>query len=150
MSAPVLRANSELVAQAWLAGVPGLSGQMVATTLPEDNSTWAASGFVTLAVVGGNPAMYTPSRGPVLQVDAWAVSPSSNKPPWGKAANLGELITAACQSAGAERVVTLPGSFPRARVLSTYMVTEFRRAYGDQGDYARYTANLMVKWVDLS
>lgn len=150
MSAPVLRANSELVAQAWLAGVSGLSGQMVASTLPQDTSKWADSGFVTVHVVGGTPGLYLPVRSPVVQVDCWAVSPSSNKPPWGKAANLAELIDVGCRAQNSERRVTLPGNFPEARVLAAYLVTEPRRMYGDAADYAHYMFDLALNWADLS
>src|SRR5207248_6955555 len=43
----LLRATPELVAEAWLKTVVG---DRVATTLPKDNATWAASGFCTLVV----------------------------------------------------------------------------------------------------
>ena len=64
MSAPVLRANTDLVAQAWLAGVPGLDGAMVASTLPSDVTGWAVSGFVQVTTVGGSPDAYVPMREP--------------------------------------------------------------------------------------
>lgn len=43
-----LRSNSELVAISWRGDVTGLTPSMVAATIPKDNSSWAASGFVTV------------------------------------------------------------------------------------------------------
>lgn len=146
----LLRANTELVAVAWLQGVQGLSNAMVATTLPKDNASWTSTGFVTARTTGGQPGVHVPLRSPVVTVDTWAISPSSDKPPWGKANYLAELIDQGCRSGHAQRAVTLPVNYPGARVLSAYLLSEPRRAYGDQGDYARYTADLAVHWVDLS
>lgn len=52
-----LRATPELVAEAWLKAVVG---DRVSTSLPKDNTSWAASGFVTLTTVGGTPNAYVP------------------------------------------------------------------------------------------
>jgi hypothetical protein len=145
-----LRANTELVAAAWLAGVTGLSSGMVASTLPQDNSSWAASGFVTVRTVGGTPGMYVPLRAPVVSVDTWAVNLNSDKPPWGKANYLAELIDAGCRASNVSRDLTLLSGYPGARVLSAYLLSEPRRAYGDQGDYAHYVMDLALHWVDLS
>lgn len=145
-----LRANTELVAVAWIGGVEGLTPGMVNVTLPKDNTGWAASGFVTVRAVGGSPGLYAPLRSPVCVCDCWAVSPNSAKPPWGLANHLAELIVAGCLATNAERTVTLPDSYPGARVLSAYPVSEPRRAYGDQGDYAHYVLDLALHWIDLS
>lgn len=144
-----LRANTELVTIAWLGGVTGLSAGMVAATLPKDNTSWAVSGFVTVRTVGGAPGMYVPLRAPVVMVDTWAVSPSSGKPPWFKANALAELVDAGCRAADVQRTLTLPVNYPQARVLGAFLLSEPRRAYGDQGDYARYTADLALRWVEL-
>lgn len=148
--ATVLRANTELVAVAWLRGVAGLSSSMVATTLPTDNSSWAASGFVTVRAVGGAPGIYVPLRSPVVTVDAWGVNPGSSKPPWFQAAALLEAVDLGCRAADVSRELTLPSGYPGARVLTAYLLSEPRRAYGDQGDYAHYIADLALHWVDLS
>jgi hypothetical protein len=145
-----LRANTELVAMAWLGGVTGLTSAMVATQLPKDNSSWAASGFVAVRTVGGAPGIHVPLRQPVVMVDTWAVNPNSGKPPWFQANALAELIDAGCRAATAARTVTLPTNYGQARVHSAYLVSEPRRAYGDQGDYARYTTDLPLNWTDLS
>lgn len=143
----LLRASTELVGVSWLSGVTGLTAGMVATQLPRDNTTWAASGFVTVVTSGGSPGIYTPLRSPVVTVNTWAANPSSNKAPWGQANNLAELIDLGCRAANAQRVLTLPGSFPQARVLTAYLVTEPRRSYLDEGDYARYIFDLSLNWT---
>ena len=142
-----LRPTTELVAVAWIGGIQGLSPGMVATQLPKDNTTWAASGFVTVRTVGGAPGMYVPLRQPVVAVDAWAVNPTSNKPPWFQANGLMELIDQGCRVSNAGRWLTLPGLYLQARVATAYWVTEPQRVYTDQGGYARYTANLALNWV---
>jgi hypothetical protein len=143
-----LRATTELVAIAWLKGVVG---DIVATTLPADNSTWAASGFVVVATVGGSANRYVPLRSPVVSVDCWAVSPESNKPPWNKAAYLAELIQAACyDSQGTPRLLTLPTGYPQARVLSAYSEYEPRRVPDDEASYARFNLGLTFNWVEVA
>jgi hypothetical protein len=143
-----LRANTELVAVAWLGGVTGLTPGMVAATLPADNTSWAASGFVTVRTVGGSPGTHVPMRQPVVTVDTWATKPGSTKPPWYQANQLAELIDAGCRVPG--RTVVLPAGYGTVRVHSTYLVSEPRRAYGDAGDYAHYIADMVVNWVDLT
>ncbi|WP_297699638.1 hypothetical protein [Mycobacterium sp.] len=146
----ILRANTELVAMAWLAGVTGLTSDMVAAVLPKDTTAWAATGFVTVRAVGGAPGIHVPMRQPVVTVDTWAVRPGSAKPPWFLANHLAELVDVGCRAVDASRTVTLPTNYGTARVHSAYLVSEPRRAYGDQGDYARYTTDLALNWVDLS
>jgi len=145
-----LRANTELVAAVWLRGVSGLTSSMVATQLPKDNSTWAASGFVTVRTVGGSPGLYVPLRSPVVTVDTWSVSAGSAKPPWFQANYLAELIDAGCRADDVQRALTLPTGYPSARVLSAYLLAEPRRAYGDQGDYGHYVFDLALHWTEIT
>lgn len=146
-----LRATPELVAIAWLKGIVG---DRVSTTLPRSsasNSTWAASGFVTVATVGGVPDMYVPMRNPALSVDCWATNPESNKPPWGKASWLADLILAGClDHEGTPRLLTLPGAYPQARVLSAHPVYEPRRVPDDEASYARMNLGLLFHWVEVA
>src|SRR3546814_20981463 len=79
----------------WIKSITGIPANSVGTTLPADNSTWEASGFIQVQMASGNPDLYLPMNQPVLQVDCWAAKPNSEKPPWGKANNLAELIKAA-------------------------------------------------------
>lgn len=140
-----LRANTDLVVVAWLLTCPGITSGMAATQLPADDTSWASTGFVTATTNGGSPNDYYAARVPVVQVDTWGVSPGSNKPPWGLANNLAETVLAATYAAG--RTVTLPNSYPPARVLSVWPITEPRRVYDDAGDYARYSMVLAFTWV---
>jgi hypothetical protein len=144
----LLRATPELVAEAWLKTVVG---DRVATTLPKDNSSWAASGFCTLVVAGGTPNMYVPLREPVIGVDCWANSPSSQKPPWNIAAALAEAIQAACYDhPGIPQAVTLPAGYPAVQVRSAYCTGEPRRIPDDPSSYARYSIpGLAIAWVEV-
>lgn len=143
-----LRATPELVATAWLKTVVG---DRVATTLPKDNATWAASGFCTLVTAGGTPNMYVPLRDPAIGVDCWAVNPQSQKPPWNKAAVLAEAIQGACYDHPAiSQTVTLPAGYPTARVLSAYTTGESRRIHDDASSYARYSIpGLVIAWTEV-
>lgn len=145
--------NSELVFEAWLKGIDGVPPNGVGTTLPGDNTTWAASGFVQYSVVGGSPGVYVPEREPVFTVDCWAVRLNSAKPPWGMANNLAETIVEACYQGVDEtiptaRVVTISRSgYEQARVQSAYPLTEPRRMPGDEARFARYQFDLALFWV---
>ena len=143
-----LRPTPELVATAWLKTVVG---DRVATTLPKDNATWAASGFCTLVVAGGTPNLYVPLREPAVGVDCWANNPQSQKPPWNKAAALAEAIQAACYDHPAiPQVLTLPTGYPAARVLSAYTTGEHRRVHDDASSYARYSIpGLVIAWTEV-
>jgi hypothetical protein len=143
----VLSATTEQVAIAWLKGIVG---DRVATMLPKDNTSWAASGFCVTSTVGGAANQYMPLREPVVAVDCWAVNPDSQKPPWGKAADLAEQIQAGCYTnTTIPRLLTLPGQYSRARVLSAYTVSEPRRVPDDASSYARYTLSLALHWTEV-
>lgn len=146
-----LHANTELVAVAWLAGIDGIDSDQVATMLPDDNTTWAASGFVqVVGVVGGSPAVDYALAQPVVQVDLWAVNPSSSKPPWGKASHLGELIRYGCHDeAGKRDLAPVKTGYGNVRVEEVNLETEPRRVPADEGSYARYTCELSIKWTEI-
>lgn len=152
----ILRANTDLVAMTWLGGVTGLSPSTVASRLPTDNSTWAASGFVTVRTVGGAGVIDHPLRRPVVTVDCWACVVNSSKPPIRKAFHLAETAYAAmipktdAAIRAIQRILTLPGSYPQARVLSAIPRSEPRLAYGDQGGYGHVTFDAEFDWIELS
>ncbi|MET9517417.1 hypothetical protein [Streptomyces sp. NPDC002994] len=145
------RANSELVAVAWLQGATGMEAGQVATTLPTDVSAWEANGFVQVGpAVGGAPQLHYALREPVVQVDFYAVNPASGKPPWGKAASLAELAVAATyDEARMQRTLTLPAGYPQARVMTAHFISEPRRLPGDDSSYARFQADLAFHWITL-
>lgn len=155
-----LEPNDELVAIAWLSTIPGLSKEIVATTLPPPvlkgkagPAPWVQTGFVTVSVVGGSPDVYNPINRPVLQVDCWATKPGSGKPPWWLAAGLASAIRRACwERLNVSRPLALsagPEIYPSAIVRVATLVTAFRRLYADQADYARYQADLQLDWIKV-
>jgi len=147
MTGTLLHATTELVTQAWLKTVVG---DIVATKLPRDNSSWAASGFVTLATTGGNSGLYVPLRSPVVSFDCWAVHPGSGRPPWNRATALAERIVAAClDPAATPATVTLPSGYAPARVLTAFPAYEPRRVPDDPGSYARISLGLTVNWIEV-
>ncbi|WP_152626484.1 hypothetical protein [Streptacidiphilus carbonis] len=159
MSTPAvpLEANDENVAAAWLASITGLSADMVGTVLPPDVNadgsvaSWIETGFVTVAVVGGNPDPMLPVSRPVVQVDCWATTPGSNKPPWNQALALSRaVLRATWDRYRIPRPLTpvVNGvAYPLAVVQSATVATAFRRMYDDQADYARVTGDVQLSWV---
>lgn len=141
-----LRPNSDLVVATWLGGLAGLNSQMVVSTLPQDNTTAAASGLVQYTVVGGSPNVYLPQNAPVVRIDCWALNAGSVRPPWGKANQLAEIVKANSYLAP-PRLVTLPSGYTGARILSIVPLSEPRRVLGDPGNFARYTMDLRLFWV---
>lgn len=163
MAAPALlplRPNSELVAVAWIASLDNFTPQMVATTLPADVTSggqpaaWVQTGFVTVAVVGGNSDPLLPVKRPVMQVDCWATVPGSSRPPWGQAAALAEAIRYGCwDRVRTPRPLTITANsvtYPSAVVQSAYFLTEPRRMYSDAADYAHYSVDLALSWVTVN
>ena len=60
--------NTELVAVSWIKGIPGIPVSSVSTTLPSDNTTWSASGFIQVPfVVGGSPDIFLAEQGAAEQ-----------------------------------------------------------------------------------
>lgn len=145
------KANTELVAVAWLSSATGIEAGQVATTLPSDTAAWETNGFVhVVGTVGGSPQLDYALREPVVQVDAYAVNPGSGKPPWGKAASLMELLVAATyDEAGLQRVLTLRPGYPQARVLTAHFMSEPRRMPNDESSFARFQADLVLHWITL-
>lgn len=146
-----LRPNTELVAIAWIASVPGLSSDMVATTLP-DPGAWSRDGFVTVTGGVGTTALDVPARSPVIQIDCYAVRQSSGKPPWGRVDLLCEHIIAETRErdrAVRDLAITAgPVTYPPARVSGVRALTEPRRAYGDPADWAHKLFDLQLTWVE--
>lgn len=142
--------NTDLVAVEWLRGVANVDSSSVGTSLPTDNSSWAASGFLEVSTVGGTPNRDLPLAQPVVRIDAWASNASSKRPPWGKANNLIEAVRAATyDEATIQRALDLPQGYPTTRVLSAYLVSEPRRIEDDPSAYARYTADMQLYWVAI-
>jgi hypothetical protein len=123
----------------------------VATELPRDTSTWSASGFTTVAAAGGDAPAYVPMRMPVMGVQTVGVAPTSGKPPWNLASQLAEAIVAATlDHRTVPRRVTMPSNlYAPAFVRSVRCLTEPRRVPSDPGDFARFTLDLALDWVEV-
>jgi hypothetical protein len=152
---PNLLPTSELVAVAWLsANVSGVTGSMVATTLPRDTSAWAAKGFVQAqAAAGRTPDVDLPRRLPVIQVDLWGVNPDGKNPPWNLANQLAEQVRAATEAVGTawrgKSLAMLKTGYDPARVWAVYLLTEPTRVVGDPSGYARFTLDLAIDWAPV-
>jgi hypothetical protein len=150
------RPVSDLVVQAWLATVPGLSASMIGAALPAPNTNgsigWSTTGFVQSTIVSGQVEDPTGRRTTLVQIDCWATGlPTSRKPPWGKANQLAEhIIEAARAGTGQEQYVDVGAAgtdYDRARILTVLAADEPRRVPGDQGGYARFMHHLTITWV---
>lgn len=146
-------ATTELVAVTWLATISGITAAMVGTQLPEPAAdgtvSWASTGFVQVMPVGGSPGMYVPLSSPVVQIDCWATQSNSDLPPRAKANALAMAVWwAAQQNTGIETVLALRTGYAGARVMSAYLLGEPRPIYGDPSDYARYTMNVAMNWIE--
>lgn len=141
--------SNEQVAVAWLKAAVSELGSRVATELPQDNTTWGASGFTTVEAIGGTPDSETGWERPVVSVDFWAATPESGKPPWGLAASLATAVKTAVRSHGtvARTLTGFPSAFTDAAVKTVTVRTEPRRVRGDAADYAHYTMDLEIWWV---
>jgi len=158
MPLPLL-VNDEQAAAAWIGSIPGFTPAMVAPQLPPDANTdgspaaWLTTGFITVSVAGGSPDPAVDVRKPVIQADCWAATPGSNFPPWPDAAILAEQIRFAChnrQTIHRPLMITQAGVvYPGAIVLGAWVMTEPRRVYDDAGDYARYSMDIQMHWVQV-
>lgn len=144
-----LHPTNELVGVAWLKAITGL-GDLVATEVPTDQSTWAASGFTQVTAIGGTPHAELPIAMPVLSLDMWAVNPDSGKLPWNKANQLAEHVRAAVHEHSAiRRRVTTPTAYADAVVMEAQLLNEPRRIRDDAADFAHFTADLQLWWFEV-
>lgn len=139
--------TNELVAIHWAKTLGGLPSQQIGTTLPADNSTWAASGFVQVGLAAGRPGMYLPVNEPVIQWTCWAHTPDSGKPPWRRANRLAEILKAATYEPSNYKVVSTPAAYEDARVMEAHPLTEPRRVTGDDARFAGFTLDMQLYWV---
>ena len=155
------RPTAELVAVSWIATIPGIGPDIVATQVPPDANkdgtpaAWVArgQGFVQVIAIGGNPDPLLPVHRTVFQVDTWAAKPGSNKPPWEIANVLAETIVFATW----DRVtlsrrldIRVKGEpYPPAVVQGARVLTDPRRTWGDTGAYAHYSMDLQLQWMSL-
>lgn len=147
--AVTLRPTAELVAQAWLATIPGITSSMVATVLPAKSPSWATTGFLVAATAGGNSEMYVPVHRSLVQVDAVCFTADSARPPWGRVDQLAQTVADACYGDtgdGAQLTLTAGPSTGAARLLGAWLATEPQRLYGDDASLARKRLDVMLAW----
>jgi len=156
------RANSELAAIAWLKTVPGLPVNQIGTTLPQDQTTWAETGFIQPIVVGkGSSSKYYGYRSPVVMVHCWAVNPAKQTPPWWKADDLAETIFEHLlkEENGFENHDLPRPGYRKIRVLQAWVIEEPKRipwgfpsgqgSFVDPGNAAHYTLSYQMAWAEL-
>lgn len=145
------RAPSELVVVAWIATIPGITTDIVATTLPTDNTSWSDTGFITVGPeFGGNPMVHVPMRRPVMQIDTWGVNPNVMTPNWAQASDLAELIVGACEdNLSLNAPLDVRTDYNQARVTGAFPVTEPRRVRNDDANYARFQLDVEVHWIEI-
>lgn len=137
--------SDELVLINWLKTLSGLPTSSIATTLPGDTTSWAASGFVTVLGVGGGSEVYIPVHNPVVTVDTWATVPNSNRPPWVLASKLVELIVHRTYQHTPD-VISMPSGYADVYLHSVYPVSRPRRIPSDQAGFARISVDVQLQW----
>lgn len=146
------RATSEGVAVAWARTLP-LPG--VSTSLP-DLSTWPVlagtlRGFVTVDAIVGGARRDTGLRMPVVSFSAWAAVPDSDRPQWGAANDLIEIIREQNDASPFVPVtVTQDAKHRSARVLSVWCPGgEPRRVQDVDESRAHYVLDVAIQWAEL-
>jgi hypothetical protein len=147
--AVTLRPTAELVAQAWLATIPGITSGMVATVLPAKSPAWESTGFYVVTTAGGNSEMDVPVHRSLVQVDAVAFKADSARPPWGRVDQLAQAVADACygSTAGNRRLTLAAGpSTGAAALFSAWLSSEPQRLLGDDASLARKRLDVMLAW----
>jgi hypothetical protein len=146
-----LHPTPELVAKAWILGISGVPSGKVATSLPEDRSTWPA-GFVVAMSLGGEPELHVKKRRSVLDITCWyPAKEGSNRPAWNKAAQLAETVFDAGYDAAltVQRLLqTLPTLYNDARVLS-FMPQEPEKRGADEDGNAAFGFEAEMHWIEV-
>lgn len=148
-------ATTTQVVEAWLrqfAGFPNSS-----TTVPALTEWMPSPGFwVRIAgVVGGGAGMYVPENAPVVQVEVYAAAPAaagakstSRKIPRGRAeSKLHELVLKTYTTpAGLD--LSLPAFMRPVWIESIYPVGDVRELPDPSPNFARYSADIYVGWIE--
>lgn len=139
---------------------------MTGTTLPRIRDTslpaWTSTGFLTVATVGGSPAIETLQAQPVISVKCWAVNASqpgsgeqvavAAKVPWYRSEELAEYVRVAADAMRRDPtkiLVTLPvAGYEQAVVQSAYMLSE-PRPLQDATGYACHQFDLQLVWIPV-
>lgn len=149
MTSPTLvHANHVMVAKAWLATCPDLPPNKVATTLPEVEK-WADTGFITVGpIFPGTPGRYAAERGPVIQINTYAVfSTQTKRPNYGRANDLAEIILN-YSYLWEVPTVTLPPGVKPVHLRSIYPVTEVYEVPEPDNGVAHYAVDMALGWME--
>jgi hypothetical protein len=152
--APTTVIDNTTVAGAWLRAIDGIPDNKINTVLP-DVALWADTGFVqVVGTVGGTPWLDAPVRSPVIEIDTWGARANTEKPDWGKASVLMELIMTAATGPRTSVDVRFPIGDRTVRILSCWAVSEPRKPItgidtGDVASFARLAVDLQFMWTVL-
>jgi hypothetical protein len=149
MAKPV---SSELAVWAWLQSIPGITPAMVSTRLPQDQTTWATTGFVRVGPeFGGALHREIPVRSPVMELHVYGTNPGTNQPGWQTASDLAELIIQACyanHNLNNALDMPVPG-YRQARVCGVWPDTDPRRNHNDVADYGHFELDVEFRWIEI-
>lgn len=141
--------TSELVAKAWILGLPGIPTGAVATTLPEDTDAWL-TGFVTATSLDGDPKLHFKKREVVMDITCWyQPAKAGGKPPWNKAAQLAEKVFDGgfADVLVVQRLLTtLPAAYDHARVTA-WMPGEPQKRGLDEAGNAAFGFEAEMHWI---
>lgn len=139
--------SAELVAVAWAKTVGGdVDPTKVATSLPADHTTWAATGFVTATVLNAGADPHVPLLEPVVAFDCWAAAANSNKAPWGQAGAIASAVQWATYQIAAPTLAMPPDFYP-ARLLAVFPIDGPVRVPSDEAGFARVRLTLSMAWT---
>lgn len=152
MTAPILlHPTSESVVVTWLSGWFPVGA---ATTLPKPG-TWpvlanTVTGFATVTVVGGR-TLDNGLRLPVVSCGTWAAVPGSDRPQWGAASHLAELLVHAAQDEPFAPVTVRPSiKHASALVQSIRLLTEPRRIPDQDESVAHFETEFVLAWTETA
>lgn len=150
----LLRPTVQLVAIAWLRGVPGVDPTKVATKRPQDTATWAATGFIQVGQPTGDGPQIgdLPLRASIVGVSCLAASLDSGKPPWWRANQLAEQIIEDTYghrgSGGRDVSAYMKAGYQGAKVLTAYAMNDPRESPAPgPTSFAKYIFDLAINWV---
>lgn len=139
----------EQVAVAWLKTVDGVDATKVATSLPADTATWAATGFWTVTVFPGATGDDVPLFAPVVRIDSWAANVNTNRPPWGRAGTGAGAVQWATYGAPGQRPTQpdLGDDFYPARILQVVSLGSPVRIPEDGAGFARVQVDVQLHYT---
>lgn len=154
MMAPALEPDNTTVIGAWLRSIDGIPDNKINTVLPAV-SLWADTGFVQIVgTVGGSPWLDASIRQPVVEVDTFGAHLNSEKPDWGKASALMNMIMTAGQdpTTSVDQVFEIGNH--HVRLISLWPISEVRKPLSgiDQADpasFARLMVDIEMMWAIL-